>query len=195
MLYPRTGRISPVVSLALLALCVSYLGNVAPYGPRHHRYYCAVRAIEAHGALGSSYRTGDATIFDPKRARLSIDYGPRLIGVATSDYFGCVQPRSTLQHTGNLTEVSCAIIDLAKSVGATECILGVPLDSNGLMSYRVMNFNGRLCLDFSKVLSAVSQALYPRMRVILVDERYTTREAKQRLKSEKVKGEGTSMFV
>jgi len=58
-----------------------------------------------------------------------------------------------------------------------------------------MNFNGRLCLDFSKVLSAVSQALYPRMRVILVDERYTTREAKQRLKSEKVKGEGTSMFV
>jgi RNase H-fold protein (predicted Holliday junction resolvase) len=52
---------------------------------------------------------------------------------------------------------------------------------NGKMSTSVRNFNGRLCLNFSSVLSAVLKNEYANAEVMLVDERYTTREAKARI--------------
>jgi hypothetical protein len=56
------------------------------------------------------------------------------------------------------------------------------------MSYNVKNFNGRLCLRFSSVLAAITENEYRQIGVLLVDERYTTREAKIRMKSEGVRG-------
>ena len=67
-------------------------------------------------------------------------------------------------------------------------IVGLPLDSNGKMSHKVKNFNGQLCLNFSMVLAATATIALPRASVHLFDERYTTREAKARIKSGKIKG-------
>ena len=62
------------------------------------------------------------------------------------------------------------------------------MDSNGKMGPRgPRNFNGQLCMNFSKVLGAVTAATLPRVQVLLFDERYTTREAKARLRLEKVR--------
>ena len=47
------------------------------------------------------------------------------------------------------------------------------------------NFNGRLCLNFSSVLSSVAR--YERA-TLLFDERYTSKEARARIKTERMKG-------
>lgn len=54
------------------------------------------------------------------------------------------------------------------------------------MHYDIRNFNGQLCLNFSKVLSSIAINANSRsVRVLLFDERYTTKEAKMRLKHDK----------
>ena len=118
----------------------------------------------------------------------SVDYGPRLVGVASSDPFGNVVPICTLPNDGDTVFLCSQILDVARSRGALEVIVGLPLDSNGKMSYKVKNFNGQLCLNFSMVLAATTTVALPRASVHLFDERYTTREAKARIKSEKIKG-------
>ena len=125
-----------------------------------------------------------------RRVRVGIDYGPRTIGIAYSDYFNNIKPHGIIANNGNLTEISHQIIRLAESWGASELILGIPLDSNGLLSYKIRNFNGRLCLNFSQVLSATASQYYNNRRfsILLCDERYTTKEAKVRLRTERIKG-------
>jgi RNase H-fold protein (predicted Holliday junction resolvase) len=129
------------------------------------------------------------TPFERFRARLSIDYGPRQVGLAVSDPFGNIEPLCTIPNDGDLCELSLRVVDIARTRGAVEVVLGLPLDSNGKMSYNVRNFNGRLCLDFSKVLSSIVGRSLPRTRTVLFDERYTTREAKQKARSERKRGE------
>ena len=127
--------------------------------------------------------------FDINRVRLGIDYGPRIIGIAVSNLFGIVKPYGVINNNGNLTDISLKIIDFAYKWGALEIIVGIPLDYNGIMGYNTTNFNGQLCLNFSKVLSVyASHSERRNITVKLFDERYTTKEAKIRLKFEKVKG-------
>ena len=121
--------------------------------------------------------------FELKRARIAIDYGPRLIGLASS-LGRMTKTDGVLQNNGNLTYTSEQIVNFAKRSGAIEILVGLPLDSNGRMSYKVRNFNGNLCLNFSSVLAAVVTNEIPRAKVKLVDERYTTREAKARMQME-----------
>ena len=125
--------------------------------------------------------------FESRRARIAIDYGPRAIGVASSDPFGNILPLCTLENDGDLCGISNKILDMTRSAGAIEVIVGFPLDSNGKTSHHVRNFNGQLCLNFSRVLSAYTTTHLPRVSILLFDERYTTREAKARMKSDKVK--------
>ena len=125
--------------------------------------------------------------FDPTKARISVDYGPRLVGVAVSDCLNHVRPLITLTNNGKLVELSNQITDLARAQGAKEFIVGLPVDSNGKVSYKVKNFNGQLCLNFSRVLCAVVNEKYPQGRVLLVDERYTTKAAKIKMKTENIK--------
>ena len=121
--------------------------------------------------------------FELKRARIAVDYGPRLIGLASS--IGRVtKTDGVLRNNGNLTYTSEQIVHFAKRSGAIEILVGLPLDSNGRMSYKLRNFNGNLCLNFSSVLAAVVRNDIPRAKVKLVDERYTTREAKARIQME-----------
>ena len=121
--------------------------------------------------------------FELKRARIAIDYGPRLIGLASS-IGRMTRTDGVLRNNGNLTYVAEQIVNFAKRVGAVEILVGLPLDSNGRMSYKLRNFNGNLCLNFSAVLAAVVMNDVPRAKVRLVDERYTTREAKARIRME-----------
>lgn len=134
--------------------------------------------------------------FQQRRARLSIDYGPRIIGVAQSNYFGIVEPYGTIRNTGNLVSVVNNVLNLAKTWSVSEIVLGVPLDSNGILDYTVKNFNGQLCLNFSQVLSSVSLHEHnSKFRTVLFDERFTTKEAKLRLQYENVKGNGFTWYV
>jgi RNase H-fold protein (predicted Holliday junction resolvase) len=88
-----------------------------------------------------------------------------------------------------LSSIARKVAGFAQTWSASEIVVGVPLDSNGILSYDVKNFNGRLCLDFSKVLSAVCMHEHSaKFQTILFDERYTTKEAQLRLQMESVKG-------
>jgi len=129
-----------------------------------------------------------STVFDPTRTRVAVDYGPRLVGVAVSDSLGNVRPLSTLANDGDLVSLSNQILTVAVAHGAHEVLVGLPVDSNGIVHHRVKNFNGKLCLNFAQVLSATTTATLPNAQVLLVDERYTTKEAKVRMKSDKIKG-------
>jgi RNase H-fold protein (predicted Holliday junction resolvase) len=121
--------------------------------------------------------------------RLGIDYGPRTIGVALIDYFGQTQSIQALGNSGDLTNISRFILNKARYYGAVEVVVGLPLDSNGVMHLSVRNFNAQLCLNFSSVLSAIALHEYQNgIQVKLFDERYTTREAKLRIQVEKKRG-------
>lgn len=131
--------------------------------------------------------------FRPRIGRLSVDYGPRSIGIAHGDYLGVVRPHATVQNRGTLDVIAEGIVTLARQQSVSELIVGIPVDSNGLLHYNVHNFNGQLCLNFTKVLSAVADHLHPnKFQVLLFDERYTTKEAALRLQTEK-KLKGTLM--
>lgn len=125
--------------------------------------------------------------FHPYSTRLSIDYGPKQIGIAYSNILGQVNPITTIQNDRNQTLVCHKILMYAKRENVDEILVGIPLDSNGILSYQIRNFNGRLCLQFASVLSAVAGHVKPNIKVQLVDERYTTKEAKQRLSTSKMK--------
>jgi putative Holliday junction resolvase len=131
---------------------------------------------------------GYSSAFESMKSRLAIDYGPRLVGIAASDPFGLVKPYCTLPNNGDLVDLSTQILDIARLKGASDIIIGIPLDSNGKLSYNVRNFNGQLCLAFSQVISSMAGALLPKAQVLIFDERYTTREAKFRMKTERIKG-------
>lgn len=114
-----------------------------------------------------------------KCVRVGVDYGPRLIGIAYSDFFGGVHPYTTVRNTGNLTRISESIANFALSLRAREVILGVPLDNSGHLNYDVKNMNGKICLNFSFVLACMVRHICPPgVTVRLYDERYTTQEAK-----------------
>ena len=140
-----------------------------------------------HVSLHLTVLLGLVASFELGRPRIALDYGPRLIGLACSDIFGVVTPMCTLSNDGDLVELSRLVLQYARREGATEAIVGLPTDSNGKVSYDVRNFNGNLCLDFATVLSSVAGEEMKKLKVLLFDERYTTREAKARMKEEKIR--------
>lgn len=132
----------------------------------------------------------DCLLFDMKRVRLSIDYGPRLIGLAKSDIRGKVRSFDTIENTWNLTQIAHKIARVVNQIGAYEIILGVPMDPNQkTLNYRVKNLNGQLCLNFSTVLAnVVHSQCKSRVSVRLYDERYSSFEAKHILWTTNRKG-------
>jgi hypothetical protein len=71
-----------------------------------------------------TFATWRCLCFDHRIPRLAIDYGPRLVGLATYDRFSGVKPTVTLKNNGDLTVVVDEIIQNVKAVGAREIILG-----------------------------------------------------------------------
>jgi RNase H-fold protein (predicted Holliday junction resolvase) len=126
--------------------------------------------------------------FDREIIRIGVDYGPNLIGIASTNMLGIVTPIATISNQANQSTLSLRIISYAKQRQAKEIIIGLPLDKKGIMSYRTTHFNGQLCLRFSSVLAAVAAQVEPSLNVLLFDESYTTKEAQRRLSSKKTKG-------
>jgi RNase H-fold protein (predicted Holliday junction resolvase) len=85
------------------------------------------------------------------------------------------RPEGVIKNNGNLTAMALQVLELSKQRGAVEVLVGVPVDSNGKLRYKIKNFNGNLCLNFSRVLAAVASVVSPRIQVRLVDERFSTR--------------------
>ena len=127
--------------------------------------------------LGLLLHSQSSIGFEMYKSRVAVDYGPRNIGVAVG--FGeDIQPLRTLSNHGNLTVLAGEIINIARTHGASELIVGVPVDRDGVTRYNIANLNGIMSLNFSSVLASCCQRSYPRARVLIMDERYTTREAK-----------------
>eukprot|EP01040_Poterioochromonas_malhamensis_P010645 gene10645-11592_t len=122
--------------------------------------------------------------FELRRVRIGVDYGPRFIGVAYSDIFGEVHPLFVIHNKNNLTMISDQIFRLAKYRSASEIVVGIPLTGRnaGDLQRTINNFNGQLCLNFSKVLqSVITHRSNGRLKVKLFDERFTTSEAKLKI--------------
>lgn len=118
--------------------------------------------------------------------------------MARSDYLtDVVQPYGTIVNDGNLTDVSYKILKLARQFSASEAVIGVPLDSDGVMSRKVRNINGQLCLNFSNVFSSIAAHSYNNssFRTMLFDERYSTREARWRIQTDRIKGDVTLTYI
>jgi RNase H-fold protein (predicted Holliday junction resolvase) len=64
--------------------------------------------------------------YKPGAVRIGVDYGPRLIGLAISDYFGKAKPLYTIKNTCNLTEVASRIYEVARLNSAKEIVVGLP---------------------------------------------------------------------
>lgn len=64
------------------------------------------------------------------------------------------------------------------------------MDSDGVTKHSVRNINGRICINFARVLSCLVENEHPQhdITTYLFDERYTTKEAKIRLKQQNSKG-------
>lgn len=151
----------------------------------------AMHSTHSIQPFASANKGGSVVSCFPRANRVCIDYGPRLIGVARSDYFDVVQPYGTVVNDGNLTDVSYKILKLVCQFSASEAVIGVPLDSDGVMSHSVRNINGQLCLNFSNVFSSIAAHSYSNssFRTVLFDERYSTREARWRIQTDRIKGD------
>lgn len=119
--------------------------------------------------------------------RLAIDYGPNTVGLAIADVFGNVDPLCSLKNGKNLSELSINIMHYIREYNAKEVLVGLPVDSDGRIHHNVHNFNGRLCLNFSSVLCSVLRNELPTTKLLLVDESFSTREAKLRMRTENLK--------
>ena len=109
--------------------------------------------------------------FERMRPRIAIDYGPRLIGIAISTISGS-KPLCTIKNEGNLTAISREIMRIANANRASEILVGLPVDSDGRMHFDVRNFNGRLCLNFSQVLTSLVVNEQPKLKVLLTSKFY-----------------------
>jgi RNase H-fold protein (predicted Holliday junction resolvase) len=142
--------------------------------------------------------TPSTPTFESDRTRIGVDYGPRFIGLAYTDIFGSVEPLYAITHNQyNLSLIAEQIYKVAKDKLASEIIVGIPLNTDkpdddllnpfhSSLSRPLTGFNQLLCLNFSKVLNSyVSYHSNNRVRVKLVDEAFTTQEARMRLETEK----------
>ncbi len=105
------------------------------------------------------------------RQIVAFDVGDRRVGVAFSDPFGdYAVPSDTYFRTGDFARDVRALADLARARGVEVAVVGLPLNEDG--SESVQSEKTR---RFAAALEGEG------LRVILEDERYTTRAARSDL--------------
>lgn len=104
---------------------------------------------------------------------MALDVGTKRIGVALSDYlqvianpFTCIQREPEQKAIEEITKI-------AKENRVEKIVVGVPYNMDG-----TLGFQGENCIEFSQKLIGFD--------IILEDERLTSEEAEERLKSRKV---------
>lgn len=104
---------------------------------------------------------------------MALDVGTKRIGIALSDYLQVIAtPHSTIPREPESKAVE-TIISLAKENRVEKIIVGVPINMDGTQGFQAQN-----CIDFAQNFSGFD--------IIFEDERLTSEEAEQRLRSRKI---------
>ena len=118
--------------------------------------------------------------FGGQSLTLAVDYGTKRVGLAVGVGIA-PRPLATIQNTpvANHTALAHQVIKRAKAENPNlmDIVVGLPLHRNGSESY-----NSELCRNFSQVLAREWKASRgSKGRVMLFDERFTSKEAEVRL--------------
>ena len=104
---------------------------------------------------------------------MALDFGTKRIGVALSDYLQVIaNPCTCIQREPEQKAIE-EITKIAKENRVEKIVVGVPYNMDG-----TLGFQGENCIEFSQKLIGFD--------IILEDERLTSEEAEERLKSRKV---------
>ena len=104
---------------------------------------------------------------------MALDVGTKRIGVALSDYLQVfANPCTCIQREPEQKAIE-EITKIAKENRVEKIVVGVPYNMDG-----TLGFQGENCIEFSQKLIGFD--------IILEDERLTSEEAEERLKSRKV---------
>ena len=113
------------------------------------------------------------------KRKMGLDYGDKRIGIAFSDLLGLIASAYEVYQNNNEEETLNYLCKLAKDKDVDQIILGLPLNMEGEENPRTI-----ITRDFGKKLQEKSG-----MPVIYEDERLTSVEADEMLKSRKMSWE------
>ena len=104
---------------------------------------------------------------------MALDIGTKRIGIALSDYLQVIAtPHSTIPRVPEDKAVE-TIVKLAKENRVEKIVIGVPINMDGTLGFQAQD-----CIDFSQKILGFD--------IIQEDERLTSEEAEERLRSRKV---------
>ena len=114
---------------------------------------------------------------------LAVDWGLKRVGVALSDETRVIaRPLPTL-HVTSLQQAVAALIDLVRANDVCTLVIGLPIHMSGT--------EGESAQQARQMVEALKAKL-PAMRFVLWDERLTSKEAGEILKSHKEKVRGNN---
>ena len=104
---------------------------------------------------------------------MALDVGTKRIGIALSDYLQVI----AIAHSTILREPEKNAIDSIKKIAlenrVEQIVVGVPINMDGTKGFQAQN-----CIDFAQKLAGFD--------IIFEDERLTSEEAEERLRSRKI---------
>ena len=104
---------------------------------------------------------------------MALDVGTKRIGVALSDYLNVIAtPYITLSRVPEEKAIE-EIFKIAKDNRVEKIVVGVPINMDGTQGFQAQD-----CIEFAQNLQGFD--------IIFEDERLTSEEAEQRLKSRKI---------
>ncbi len=104
---------------------------------------------------------------------MALDIGTKRIGIALSDYLQVIAtPHSTIPRVPEDKAVE-TIVKLAKENRVEKIVIGVPINMDGTLGFQAQD-----CIDFSQKILGFD--------IIQEDERLTSEEAENRLRSRKI---------
>ena len=113
---------------------------------------------------------------------MALDVGTKRIGIALSDYLQVIAtPHSTITREPEVDAIKI-ITDIAKENRVEKIIVGIPINMDGTQGFQAQN-----CIDFSQKILGFD--------IIYEDERLTSEEAEERLRSRKIDFRSLSSLV
>ena len=104
---------------------------------------------------------------------MALDVGTKRIGIALSDYLQVIATaHSTIPREPEIQAIE-TISSIAKENRVEKIVVGLPINMDGSQGFQAQN-----CLDFAQKIHGFD--------IIFEDERLTSDEAEQRLKSRKI---------
>ena len=104
---------------------------------------------------------------------MALDVGTKRIGIALSDYLQIIATPHSFISRGPEEKAIEAIVKIAKENRVEKIVVGVPINMDGTFGGQAKD-----CQDFSQKLIGFD--------IILEDERLTSEEAEERLRSRKI---------